>query len=530
METVLTTTNRYWKYLEGQNIHLNSEASSRITTSLENTSWDNPITADELNNFAVMILIEAEQCQDRELREVYFEVATEALKAGIELCNHPLCNGHLALTLAISGENEKAFHLALSTFINVLQPTYIQNQSIASGIIYLPSSRQARNNRFKNLAEILQAENGYTQALLLLSEVLCYSQLVFYNTLGLRFLSLASQLFSQSVLINLRLGIASLINRQTEGIFYLHRAQQLLSDSARAIQSLYLAYRDIGKETVANDWLKTGQELSRKELNSAEWQWTGLAPSSSMTYVPFEDNLLLTVEASLRSLVTSVLLADRDWFEREMEFWRDRIKPGMTVIDVGANVGVYTFSAARRVGEEGCVLAIEPFSGCVHCLQETCHINNMCWVKVCAGAASDRNGTVRLALHSASELNEIVSGDRAEMTGLGSFEEVDCFTLDSLAEREKLRQVDFLKIDAEGHELQVLQGSQRILKAFAPIILYENIAGAKGSNIAVSQWLMDRGYRLFRYQPYLRKLLPLDSLEQLSGHLNLIAVPANREL
>jgi ribosomal protein L11 methylase PrmA len=63
----------------------------------------------------------------------------------------------------------------------------------------------------------------------------------------------------------------------------------------------------------------------------------------------------------LRSIVTSVLIAEGDWFEKEMEFWRNWVKPGMTVIDVGANVGVYTFSAAVKVGSEGCVLAVDLF-------------------------------------------------------------------------------------------------------------------------------------------------------------------------
>jgi FkbM family methyltransferase len=66
-----------------------------------------------------------------------------------------------------------------------------------------------------------------------------------------------------------------------------------------------------------------------------------------------------------------------------MEFWRNSIREGMTVIDVGANAGVYTFSAAHRVGKTGKVIAIEPFSQCIQLLEETCRVNQFSWVYPC---------------------------------------------------------------------------------------------------------------------------------------------------
>jgi FkbM family methyltransferase len=216
------------------------------------------------------------------------------------------------------------------------------------------------------------------------------------------------------------------------------------------------------------------------------------------------------------------LIAQGDWFEREIEFWRDNIQEGMTIIDVGANAGVYAFSAAKRVGATGRVLAIEPFSACVNYLNETCRVNKFDWVNVCAGAASDRIGKAKLSVGSASELNEVVADDSPVS---GSFEEVDCFTLDSLLDKYDVKRVDMLKIDAEGHELQVLKGSDRLLQEFAPIILYENIAGAQGSNLPVADYLREHNYKLFRYQPYLKNLVPIEIGHDFQGSLNIIAVP-----
>ncbi|MFB8788611.1 MAG: FkbM family methyltransferase [Potamolinea sp.] len=526
MQSSLSSADSYFKYLESACLNLNSDVLSRVTKCLEDTSWDNPTSAIELNNIAVVALIEAETCQDLSIRSLYLEMALEALKTGVEeLPSHPLCAAHLALVYAMTGEMNQGMQIAFSTLIDTLQLADRNNQQILPGIVYLPPSNSFTDTRYENLAKILQTEDGYAQSLLLLSEVLCRSQLVFYNATGLRFLHLANQLLGHSPTRNLKLGISSIINNQWEGLIYLHRAREMAPDSAKIIQALYLAYRDLEQMETAKLWLDIARDFTKKNTHSLDWEWTKLEANSPITYVAVENQLLLTVEPSLRSLVSSVLIAEGDWFEKEMEFWRSWIKPGMTVIDVGANVGVYTFSAAKLVGENGCVLAVEPFSGCVRCLQETCRTNQLSWVKVCAGAASDRNGTVQLALHTASEINEVVSSNVAATMKPGTFEEVTCFTLDTLIEQENVSQVDFLKIDAEGHELQVLEGSNQLLAKFSPTILYENIAGSKGSNLAVVNFLIAREYQLFQYQPYLQQLIPINSTQELAGKLNIIALP-----
>jgi FkbM family methyltransferase len=243
----------------------------------------------------------------------------------------------------------------------------------------------------------------------------------------------------------------------------------------------------------------------------------------------FESNVIMAVEGSLSSISTSVLISEQDWFEKEMEFWRDSIKPGMTVIDVGANVGVYTFSAALRVGSQGRVIAVEPFSVCVSCLEETCRVNEFSWVNVCAGAASDRSDSVNLLLHPANELNQVVLNDAAEQMTGQNFEEVKCFTLDSLITQENINKVDFLKIDAEGHEMAVLFGGKQLITKFTPVILYENIAGNQGSNIEVAQYLNRIGYKLFYYEPYIKKLTPVDRDKDFQEQLNFIALPPDTD-
>ncbi len=509
----------YLQYIRQANPAIDCSSLSRITAIIENTSWENPTSSSDWSNIAVMALIEAEgHRDDASMRSLYLEMALDALNNGYQLDGNPLCAAYLALIDTMIGETHKAIETAFSNFITALHLADTFTESDSQCLVYVFPSPDT------NIPTNWHDGNNYEQALIILSEVLYRSQLVFYNAFGRRFLHLAAQVSPQSASILLQLGISSLLGGEWEGLLYIHRARQFAPNNASIIQSLYLAYRDLNQIETANYWLNLGKQNYEFSQSSA-WQWASLPINSKLTYINYEADLVVAVEPSFKSIVTSVLIAQGEWFEKEMEFWRNYIKPGMTVIDVGANAGVYTFSAALKVGLEGRVLAVEPFSGCVNCLQETCQINNLPWVTICAGAASDFDGTVKLRLHNASELNEIISIDD---TSDIAFEEIPCFTLDTLIEKEKLTRVDILKIDAENHELAVLKGSGKLLSKYAPVIIYENIAGSKGSNYEVAEYLTHQGYQLYRYQPYLQNLVPVNSLEEIQGNLNLIAFPSQK--
>ena len=523
MKLASTYSDRYLEYIFSHYPDTDASVLESVEAIFESTHWENPETSLDWNNLAVIDLIEAEQSEDLEVKTKLIQTAMEKLERGFSLNQSPHCATHYILVQSMLGENSNAINLALNTAIATFHPAYLSGENSEVGLVYLPLS--ARSSLGFEL--VLNAANSRDQVLMLLSEALQRSQFIFYNSSGIRFLRLANQLFSDSPTISMMLGIAEIMSGQIEGIVNLHHARQLAPYHAPILQALYLGYRGIGDLNTARYWLEAAHEIClTQNSDAAEWQWTKLAVHSEITYVAFEQDLVLTVEPSFRSIVTGVLVAQGDWFERELEFWRSGIQVGMTVIDVGANAGVYAFSAAKRVGESGLVLAVEPFSQCVNYLNETCRVNQLGWVKVCAGAASDRNGNAKLSLSSASELNEIISEADGQIRDANSVEEVECFTLDSLIEEYDVSRVDFLKIDAEGHELQVLKGSDRLLTEFAPIILYENIAGAQDSNLPVADFLRSIGYQLFRYQPYIQKLIPVDvNAANIQGSLNVIALP-----
>jgi len=504
----------YLAYLDRNFPEINKRRLQSIQNSLEETNWDVPETIDDFNRIAVVALIEAEFCDELSLRELYLETVIEALESSLEIKSNIIALFHYSIVMSMTANRVHGRNLAWDAWQTLLNQQY-KNANEDLNIFYIPpANNRLVDYRSEVIKSVYDSQTNDDEFIKLTSIALCYSSQFFYNSTGLRWLQLSNSIMPDLSITNFKLGIAMCLHEMWEGIYYLKQVMEANPSDMHTIQALYLAFRSFGAMPTAEKW----QALAKQ--NDPLSQWSKLPANSPFTYVSFDDNLILAVEANFKNLVTSTLIAEGDWFEDEILFWRDFVKPRMTIIDVGANVGVYTFSAAKRVGANGRVIAVEPFSGCVHCLQETCRLNSFDWVDVYAGAASDRQGTARLSLNSASEFNEVIFGNNVE----GKFEEIPCTTLDYLINREDLNRVDAIKIDAEGHELSVLLGSQEILSKYSPLILYENIASEKSSNYEVSEFLHNNGYTLFFYQPYLKRLETIVDLNDTENRLNIIAM------
>ncbi len=470
------------------------------------TNWENPQNDVDWHNLGVIAIIDAQLAPDRDRRNQHFSLASSYFQKSI---NHPLSFVHYILLLNLIGEKSPAILHSYNFLLQSVQPWMGKKEAIPSGFIFLPEAF------YPGLIPILTATNGYNQAGQMLGMLFLNSYSSKY--LEPRWLNLAVSLIPDFVPALLKLGIDQIFRQQYEGLLYLHQAQKLEPHNSAVVHSLYLTYKKLQNPIVAQYWLELGRNFYlATDPQNPRWLWTTIGDREDFTYIFFQEGILLAVMPDLAQVVTIVLLADGDWFEGEMEFWNGYIQPGMTVIDVGANVGVYTFSAAREVGEGGKVIAIEPFAPCVTCLEETKRVNNLSQVVIKQAAASDRSGTLHLATFASSEFNAVTTDTDAP--GI----EVEAIALDDLIQTEGLTRVDVLKIDAEGHELAVLQGSEQLLDQFAPVIMYENIS-AQRSNTDVAFYLQERGYKLYYYRPFLCQMLPITDLQELEGELNVIA-------
>ena len=146
------------------------------------------------------------------------------------------------------------------------------------------------------------------------------------------------------------------------------------------------------------------------------------------------------------------------------ELFKKLIRPGMTVVDIGAGVGYYTLLVAKLVGNRGKVYAFEPEPTNYHLLTKNIEINNYTNILPVQKAVSNRCGSSKLFVdkfnlgaHSFSENN--ISTQKKE------FVKVETVTLDKFFGNNMAKEkVDFIKTDVEGAEGLVMEGARKILR------------------------------------------------------------------
>jgi len=236
-----------------------------------------------------------------------------------------------------------------------------------------------------------------------------------------------------------------------------------------------------------------------------------MVPTTTLTLV---DGVRIVVPDSLDLITPYVLREQQDWFEDEIRLLRRLLQPGQKVIDIGANYGVYTLSMARTVGSTGSVWAFEPASSTARLLAAGIAANGFANVTLRQSAVSATRGTGRLSLEPNSELNALV---HAKPT-MGATETVPLVTLDDCLETYGWRDIEFVKIDAEGEEARILQGGERFFAELSPLVQYEVKAGAD-LHLELVQVFAALGYDSYRLVPGLDLLVPFDAGSLPDGYL-----------
>lgn len=235
---------------------------------------------------------------------------------------------------------------------------------------------------------------------------------------------------------------------------------------------------------------------------------------TSSTTLTLVDGVRIVVPDSLNLITPYVLQEQQDWFEDEIKFLRGMLQPGQKVIDIGANYGVYTLCMANAVGATGRVWAFEPASGTASLLAEGIAANGYTQVVLEQSALSSVSGTARLSLNDNSELNALVH----DAPSTGAVETVPLQTLDECMEKHGWHEIDFMKIDAEGEEVNILKGGERFFREVSPLVQYEIKAG-DDLHLELVQEFARRGYDSYRLVPGLDLLVPFDTASPADGYL-----------
>ncbi len=176
--------------------------------------------------------------------------------------------------------------------------------------------------------------------------------------------------------------------------------------------------------------------------------------------------------------------------------FRRILRPGMGVLDIGANIGYFTMLSAALVGSAGYVLAIEPNGRNVRLLEASRRLNGFDQVTVAQLAAGAETGV--LVLHR-SHSNGTTSPPGAGIAALLGAETVGCARPDALV--PAARRIDLIKVDVEGAEYLALSGCGGIIRRDRPRIISEfspnlmpGISGISGPEYLA--WLTGCGYTL----------------------------------
>lgn len=245
---------------------------------------------------------------------------------------------------------------------------------------------------------------------------------------------------------------------------------------------------------------------------------------TATTAITLVDGVRIVVPDSLHLITPYVLMEQQDWFEDEIRFLRRLLQPGQRVIDIGANYGVYTLSMARTVGPMGCVWAFEPASSTARLLAEGIAANGFAQVVLDRSAVSSSCGTARISLNEHAESNALVNGTPPTSAS----ENVPMVTLDHCLDRYGWQDIEFLKIDAEGEESNILKGGERFFAGLSPLVQYEVRAG-DDLHMELVRDFASLGYESFRLVPGLDLLVPFDAAAPPDRYLlNLFCCKADR--
>jgi FkbM family methyltransferase len=214
----------------------------------------------------------------------------------------------------------------------------------------------------------------------------------------------------------------------------------------------------------------------------------------------------------------------------EFAFLDRFLQPGMTFLDAGANEGIYSIFAAKRVGEDGTVWAFEPSTRELTRLQHNLELNQLT-VRIFPLALADCS--------SQSELT-IAGYDHAGQNTLGAFaydieterkDLVEVRTLDEILERNPLAQLDLIKVDVEGAELRLFRGAVATLRKYRPVLLFEvsenSLQHQGASRLSLLDFLRAENYHLNTFDQLTG--LPCPALPGVFSD-NMIANPVEKPL
>jgi FkbM family methyltransferase len=181
-----------------------------------------------------------------------------------------------------------------------------------------------------------------------------------------------------------------------------------------------------------------------------------------------------------------------EYSEAEFALFRQIVRAGDVVIEVGANLGAHTIPLAKLTGSHGAVIAFEPQRITYQALCANAALNSLIHVFAYHLAVGKAPGVVHVPiLDPTREQNFGGYSLGSDVQG----EPVQMITLDSLT----LVGCRLIKVDVEGMELEVLQGAVNLVRHFSPALYVENDRADRA--LELTRFISSLGYDMFTHDP-----------------------------
>lgn len=207
--------------------------------------------------------------------------------------------------------------------------------------------------------------------------------------------------------------------------------------------------------------------------------------------------------------------------EPELVLLPAAVKPGETVLDVGANFGLYSYHLSKQVGPGGKVISFEPVPFTVATLRRVIRRLGAKNVDIRAVGVGDKPGTLTFTV-PLQRSGQLMAGqahiatrndDHGDIEGQVRWEkttQIHCPVIVLDDELKDLKSLSFIKIDIEGAEVFAFRGARRLIEQFHPTILIEiNPWFLDGFQLTMDDLtgpFRDLGYKVYRYDPVRGKL------------------------
>jgi FkbM family methyltransferase len=182
--------------------------------------------------------------------------------------------------------------------------------------------------------------------------------------------------------------------------------------------------------------------------------------------------------------------------------FKNFVKNGDYVLDVGANIGFHTLYFAELTGVNGKVFSFEPIPVNFNALQSNIKLNQFPQITAINKALGNTNSPMEIHVDQDAQnpgaFNLLDKGPKNTV--------IDCIKGDDFLDRNQIEKIDFIKIDVEGFEYEVFKGLSKTIKNSKPIIIFEydyNYQHKLNDNPKIIfEFLTQFGYQFFTIDGY----------------------------